>query len=132
MDPDGSNLKDLTDGMYDADPSWSPDGKRIAFTSTRAGDGFRLFAMDADGKNVTPITTEGNNNGFVYPAWSPDGKKVAYAHPAAGGLELFVVGIDGKNNKQSDERGGIELVRDLVQGWEAVGVRALQRAEERR
>jgi TolB protein len=61
--------------------------------------------MDADGKNITELTTEGNANGFVYPAWSPDGKKIVYAHPAASGLELFAVGVDGKNNKQLTKEG---------------------------
>jgi TolB protein len=61
--------------------------------------------MDADGKTVTEVTHEDNANGFVYPAWSPDGKKIVYAHPAAGGLELFVVDSDGRNNKQLTNEG---------------------------
>ena len=77
----------------------------MCFTSFRSGSGFRLYVMNADGKDVKEITTEGNPIGIVYPAWSPDGKKIVYAHPAAGGLELFVCDPDGKGNKQLTNEG---------------------------
>jgi TolB protein len=101
MNADGSNLTNLSDSAtYDADPAWSPDGKHIVFTSDRVGDGFRLYVMTADGKDVKELTREGNPNGFVYPAWSPDGKRIAYAHPGEGGLQIWVVDTDGSNKKQ--------------------------------
>jgi TolB protein len=61
IDPDGSDVRQLTrnesQGENEADdgsPSWSPDGRRIAFTSTsdHEGDGFdseELYVMEADG-----------------------------------------------------------------------------------
>ena len=56
------------------------------------------------------------------PSFSPNGKKIAYAHPVGGGLELFLVEPDGRNNKQLTKEGGVELVRLVVEGREdAVG-----------
>ena len=55
-DPDGSNLVRLTDAPgYDAEGSYSPDGKQIIFTSFRDGDA-EIYIMDADGKNPRRIT----------------------------------------------------------------------------
>ena len=55
-DPDGKNLVRLTDAPgYDAEGSYSPDGKQIIFTSFRDGDA-EIYIMDADGKNARRIT----------------------------------------------------------------------------
>ena len=53
MDADGGNQRNLSKNpAEDMDPSWFPDGKRIAFTSDREVDGNRqIYVMDADGNN---------------------------------------------------------------------------------
>ena len=75
--PDGSHLKRLTkaDG-YDAEGSFSADGKHIVFCSKRNGN-LELYIMDADGKNVRKLTNTPNcyNGG---PFFSPDGKRVIF------------------------------------------------------
>ena len=78
MDADGGNLKQVgdDDGW---NPAWSPDGKKILFTSLRSGDGFRVYEMNADGGNVKQLTNNANAFGSVYPCYSPDGKKIAIA-----------------------------------------------------
>lgn len=66
----------LTDNKaYDAEASYSPDGKWIVFTSNRGGD-LDLYAMRADGSDVVQLTrTPGYDGG---PFFSPDGKQVLY------------------------------------------------------
>lgn len=56
--PDGSGRKQLTRSHgYDAEGSYSPDGKHIVFCSNRSGtNNLELYIMDADGKNVRQLT----------------------------------------------------------------------------
>ena len=48
-------------------PAFAPNGRHIAFTSTRTGRGVEVFTMGRDGKNVRQITRDGNN---YTPSWS--------------------------------------------------------------
>ncbi len=77
-------VEQLTTGPYDeTEHSWSPDGRQIAFVSTRAPDPDRvndanIYVMDArPGAEIRRLTTwDGPDGGR--PAWSPDGKWIAY------------------------------------------------------
>src|SRR5262245_59277960 len=78
-DLDGNILKRLTNSPgYDAERSYSPDGKHIVFCSNRSGDkNLQLYIMDADGQNARQLTNSpGCYNGG--PFFSPDGKKVVF------------------------------------------------------
>jgi Tol biopolymer transport system component len=101
-DPDGSHLRRLTDAKgYDAEGSYSPDGKQIVFCSNRSGEqNLQLYIMDAGGKNVRQLTdTPGCYNGG--PFFSPDGKKVIFRsdRKKKDQLQLYVIDVDGKNEK---------------------------------
>ena len=56
-------------------PSWSPDGKEIAFYSGRAGNR-DIFVMPSDGGPIRQLTT--HTGGDIMPVWSPDGQQIAY------------------------------------------------------
>src|SRR6185503_14030408 len=57
---------------------WSPDGKRIAFYSTRSGS-FEIWLINADGTGLRRLTEMGNDKAFN-PVWTPDGKKLSFAN----------------------------------------------------
>ena len=93
----------LTDGDYDEGlPAFSPDGRSIAFTSTRAPDPDRTYdsnlyivAADATGAEPRRLTTyEGADNPLELgsrPAWSPDGRQIAYVQ--GGPVHLIGYGV---------------------------------------
>lgn len=66
----------LTKGAGGTDPSWSPDGTRIAFSSHRDGN-YEIYTMDSDGNDLQRLTY--TDWAEAEPSWSPDGKQIAYA-----------------------------------------------------
>ncbi|MBV9885032.1 MAG: PDZ domain-containing protein, partial [Acidobacteria bacterium] len=67
-----------TTGIAERDPSWSPDGKSIAFFSDESGE-YALHIVDQSGAGAVKKINLGNPPSYFYgPIWSPDSKKVAY------------------------------------------------------
>jgi TolB protein len=100
--PDGSELRRLTDAPgYDAEGSYSPDGKFIVFCSNRSGpDNLELYIMDKDGKNVRQLThAPGCYNGG--PFFSPDGKRVIFRsdRKKKDHLQLYVINAGGTGER---------------------------------
>ncbi|GAB5408582.1 MAG: hypothetical protein BalsKO_09470 [Balneolaceae bacterium] len=87
MDINGANLKQLTffENEEALQPSWSPDGTQIVFTTSLESSslGLSIFLMNADGTNIRPMKTFTNPSfDFVqpgsHPKWSPDGTKITF------------------------------------------------------
>src|SRR5262245_21919585 len=79
MNADGTNPVRLTNNPADDFGAvFSPDGSKIAFTSTRDGgeENWGIFVMNADGSNQTRLTDNTARNSF--PSWSPDGSKISF------------------------------------------------------
>jgi TolB protein len=81
------------------DPSWSPDGKWIAYRDSRRGvnENDEIYLVDAQGTQRRNLTSyRGNDWG---PAWSPDGKLIAYNSD----LQLYVIRPDGTGRRRISE-----------------------------
>ncbi|NBP51846.1 MAG: hypothetical protein EBU70_11865, partial [Actinobacteria bacterium] len=67
-----------TSGVYERNPSWSPDGKWIAFFDDSTGE-YELFVMPADGKGAKRQLTSDGGPFKTDASWSPDSKRIAYS-----------------------------------------------------
>ena len=100
MDSDGRNQVRLTDDpAWDHEPSWSPDGKKIAFVSNRNNKANHIYVMDSNGQNLMRLTNEAASR---EPAWSPNGEKIAYVK---GGRRIWLMDADGSNQQQLTQFG---------------------------
>ena len=97
---DGSDLHPITnlpDGA--CQPSWSPDGARVAFTSPCSvdTDTYRessLYVMNADGSGVEALMP--GSRGDYDPAWSPDGERIAFTSLRDGIKEVYTLTLEGR------------------------------------
>lgn len=97
---DGTGLTRLTESPgYDAEGSFSPDGKWIVFTSTRDGDP-DLYIMPADGGDARQLTNVDGYDGG--PFFSPDGNWVIFRsdREKKDMLQLYAISADGKSEVQ--------------------------------
>jgi Tol biopolymer transport system component len=105
--PDGGNLARLTNSPgYDAEGSYSPDGKQIVFCSDRDGDP-DIYLMNADGTNVRQLTNAPGYDGG--PFISPDGRHVIFRsdRKQAEFLQIYAIGVDGKNEVALTDNVGV-------------------------
>ena len=116
MRPDGSHLVNLTAGSEanEFDPSWRPDGRKLAFVSDRLtpttpgpNPDVEIFVMNADGSGVRQLTV--NDVVDESPSWSPDGRRLVFhrnLNPAVeqgdyehGNYEVFTMRADGTHQR---------------------------------
>jgi len=129
MNSDGSNLSQLTfpdpardgnghvvDTTSNFHPSWSPDGTKIVFGSTRDTSA-EIFVMDPNGLNVVRLTT--NSAADAQPVWSPDGSKIAFATDRDGNAEIYGMNPDGTNQVDLTSN----LGTDLTPAWSPDGAK---------
>ena len=91
---DGSELHALVKGpgnqMY---PSWSPDGRTIAYASDAVGGAYKLFTVDAASGVVTPVPND--RPLATAPAFSPDGKVIVFGGDGPGGGLIYRISAGG-------------------------------------
>ncbi len=90
----GKIIKRLTKSWgSDVSPTWSPDGKRIAFVSNRSGNP-QIYVKDLESGRVDRFTYQGRYN--TQPSWSPKGDRIVYSGMEGGRNNIYVAGFDGR------------------------------------
>lgn len=111
IDPNGKNAAPfaVTAGKlsHEESPCWSPDGRFIAFSSTRDGNQ-EIYVAPADATATQPrrLTTDAATD--AHPAWSPDGQSIAFATDRWGDLEIALIDVKSGDVKRLTTSRGLD------------------------
>jgi Tol biopolymer transport system component len=108
VDTDGTDLTKISwpktdpetnvrqNDRYWLGPTYSPDGKRIAFV--KGWDDWQIYTMNPDGTDARQVTH--GAGGYEIQSWSPNGEKILYENLSNGHRDLFVINADGTGRQR--------------------------------
>ena len=106
-DYDGANQRRVTvNRLLNVFPSWSPDGRAIAYTSYRRGYPDIFVSLIYQGTMETPTNGTGQN---WLPVFSPDGARIAFTSNRDGNSEIYVMNRDGSNVRRLTNHPAIDV-----------------------
>ena len=110
MRPDGGDKINVTsNAAADTQPSWSPDGTKIAFASTRSGNS-DIWVMNADGSSPVRLTTNAATD--FAPSWSADATKIAFQSNRDGNMEIYAMNADGTSQTRLTNNAALDAIPD--------------------
>jgi Tol biopolymer transport system component len=113
--PNSNPEKLISSTQVDRLPQYSPDGKKIAFESTRSGTR-EIWVADASGENAVQLTHFGGP-WTGSPRWSPDGLQIAFDSRPSGNGDIFAISAFGGSPRQLTFRASNEV----IPSWSADG-----------
>ena len=109
MDANGENMRQITNVKDGAcQPSWSPDGRQLAFISPCDGKkdsytGTKIYLINVDGSNMRMVPIPYSPAGDYDPAWSPDGDRIAFTSLRSEKSHIFVYNLRSQNLEEISE-----------------------------
>jgi eukaryotic-like serine/threonine-protein kinase len=91
-DKKGAPSRFIASTQPDIEPQFSPDGKKIAFNSSRSGN-YEIWVCDREGRNPVQLTSFGPALGS--PRWSPDSRWIVFDSSKPGNSDIYVISADG-------------------------------------
>ena len=97
-------------------PNFSPDGKRIVFSSNRSGH-WEIWICDSDGGNSVQLTSFGGPYITGTPRWSPDGKTIVFDSRPRGKSDILVINAESRAQQNLTA----DTYEDMVPSWSRDG-----------
>jgi Tol biopolymer transport system component len=108
VSPDGTGTKQLTSASGSGNPTFSPDGEKIAYAASYEAGTRGIYVMNRSGNDKKALTNS-NNLPEYGPTWSPDGKKIAFVRQERVStpegqsdwqVDVWVMNADGSEQKK--------------------------------
>jgi Tol biopolymer transport system component len=103
INPDGSGLKQVTSNtVHDYDPSWSPDGSKVAFWRPRGNGSNEIFVKNTTNGQLVQLSDSNDSMSDTSPSWSPDGSQIVFVSDdlVNRSRDIWVMNADGSGRKR--------------------------------